>query len=187
MGSRSAAEKNLELAIRAFRAIRELRADAKMVLVGDGPQRAALSREHPEIILAGMRIGDELASHYASADMFLFPSLTETFGNVTLEAMASGLCVVAYDYAAAAEVIDSERNGLTAPRNDDAGFVAQAVRAATDRSLRLRTGAQARLRAETLDWDAVNDQFAAALMRVWRSSPGSFEASTAGDRRAGAD
>src|SRR5690606_26563687 len=102
---RLAAEKNLELATRAFRAIRELRPDAKMVLVGDGPQRAAFSRDHPEIILAGMRIGDDLASHYASADMFLFPSLTETFGNVTLEAMASGLCVVAYDYAAAAEVI----------------------------------------------------------------------------------
>ena len=77
------------------------RDSVKFVVVGDGPLRASLQDEHPDLIFRGTQTGEHLARHYASADMFLFPSETETFGNVTLEAMASGLVVVAYDYAAA--------------------------------------------------------------------------------------
>ena len=62
-------------------------------------------------MLAGSRSGDDLAAHYASADVFLFPSLTETFGNVTTEAMASGLPVLAFDYAAAAQLISAGDKG----------------------------------------------------------------------------
>mgnify|MGYP006185306591 CR=1 FL=1 len=64
-------------------------------MVGDGPDRAVLQQRCPEVVLAGSRSGTDLAEHYASADCFLFPSLTETYGNVTPEALASGLAVLA--------------------------------------------------------------------------------------------
>ena len=98
---RVAAEKNLALAIEAYRAMQRVDHGVKFVIVGDGPLRATLQEKHPDIIFCGVHRGGELARRYASADVFLFPSETETFGNVTLEAMASGLVVVAFDYAAA--------------------------------------------------------------------------------------
>ena len=88
---RIAPEKNLAVAVEAYRAIRRSNDRIKFVLVGDGPLRRSLQKENPDLIFAGMRIGEELGKYYASADVFLFPSETETFGNVTLEAMASGL------------------------------------------------------------------------------------------------
>ena len=103
---RIAAEKNLYLAVRAFRqlqhAMREQRRpEPRFVWVGDGPARAALQRANPDFIFCGVQRGDALARHFASGDLFLFPSRSETFGNVTLEAMASGVPTVAFDYGAA--------------------------------------------------------------------------------------
>ncbi|HAY09211.1 MAG TPA: glycoside hydrolase [Thauera sp.] len=164
---RIAAEKNLGLALRAFAAIRQQRPDARMVLVGDGPMRAGIAREHPDVVQAGMRHGEDLAAHYASGDLFLFPSLTETFGNVTLEAMASGLCVLAYDYAAAAEVIADLGNGAVVRCGDEQGFVERALQLALADTLRAELGVQARQTAIGIDWEAVNDHFSAALLRAW--------------------
>jgi glycosyltransferase involved in cell wall biosynthesis len=116
-GGRLAAEKNLGAVLAAHDALRESMGDAvKLVFVGDGPQRAELAARCPQAVFAGQRGGEDLAAHYASADLFLFPSLTETFGNVTIEAMASGLPVVAFDCAAAAQCIQSGRNGLLVVR-----------------------------------------------------------------------
>ncbi|HEU4665263.1 MAG TPA: glycosyltransferase family 1 protein, partial [Dokdonella sp.] len=100
---RIAPEKNLGLAVRAFAAIRAEHPNARFIVVGDGPAREALALQHPHVHFAGLRRGDDLARHYASGDLFLFPSLTETFGNVTLEALASGVPIVAFDYGAARE------------------------------------------------------------------------------------
>lgn len=167
---RLAAEKNLPLAIQAFRAIQAQRPDARFVLVGDGPMRQRLADENPDCIFAGMRTGVDLARHYASAELFLFPSVTETFGNVTLEALASGLCVVAYDYAAAADVIRAGENGVLAPFDDAVGFIAAARDIAVQPELRNEVGRQARTTAKGLDWRAVNDRFAAALLEVWKEA-----------------
>ena len=124
---RLAAEKNLDLVVRAFRAIRQRERGTRLIMVGDGPARTALSARHPDIVFAGMRRGDDLARHYASGDLFLFPSLTETFGNVTLEALASGVPVVAFDYGAAREHLHDARAGTRVPRNDGDAFAAAAV------------------------------------------------------------
>ena len=86
-------EKNLPLVLLTFKAMQVCNSKLKLVLVGDGPVRAELQRQNPEYIFAGMRTGEDLAAHYASGDIFLFPSMTETYGNVTVEAMASGRCV----------------------------------------------------------------------------------------------
>ena len=124
---RLAAEKNLPLLFRAFDGMRQAHPAARLVLVGDGPERALWQTKRPDAIFCGTRIGEALAAHYASGDVFLFPSLTETWGNVTIEAMASGLAVVAYDCAAAEEVIRHGENGLKAPPEDEDAFVVQAV------------------------------------------------------------
>lgn len=166
---RIAPEKNLALVLRAFDAIRRVRADARMTLVGDGPLREALARAHPHVVFAGMRHGEDLAAHYASADLFLFPSQTETFGNVTLEAMASGVCPVAYDYAVASEVIHDLGNGALARFGDAEGFVERALQLASADELRAQLGAAARRTAEGIDWECVNDRFAEALLRAWRA------------------
>src|SRR5262249_42890969 len=98
---RIAPEKNLTLAVRSYRAMQKLDPAIKFVVIGDGPARSALQAANRDLIFCGALTGEALAEHYASADIFLFPSETETFGNVTLEAMSSGLAVIAYDYAAA--------------------------------------------------------------------------------------
>jgi glycosyltransferase involved in cell wall biosynthesis len=124
---RLAAEKNLGLVLAAFAAIRQQQPDARLLFVGDGPARAALQAAHPEHLFAGMQSGEDLARHYASADLFLMPSLTETFGNTTLEALASGLGVVAFDQAAAAELIEDGITGCRVPPGDAAAFIAAAA------------------------------------------------------------
>ena len=111
---RLAAEKNLSTIFDAYHSAKGIEPNTKLVLVGDGPLRHELMAEHPEVIFSGFQKGRELAEHYASGDIFLFASQTETFGNVTLEAMASGLAVVAYPLAAAAELIQSGHNGMLA-------------------------------------------------------------------------
>jgi len=156
---RIAPEKNLEPVLAAFERIRLVQPRAKLVFVGDGPARADLQSRCPQAIFAGMRVGENLAVHYASGDLFLFPSLTETFGNVTIEAMASGLAIVAYDYAAAAEYLDHGRNGLLVGYADSAEFVRSAA-ALSQCPSRIKTfGNEARQRAEQLAWGRVVEQF----------------------------
>lgn len=163
---RVAPEKNLRLVLEAFAAIRRRTPNARLVIVGDGPLRKSLQEGNPDVVFAGARRGEDLAAHYASGDLFLFPSLSETWGNVTLEAMASGLCVVAYDCAAAAEVIASGGDGLLVRPGAAAAFVAESVVAASDRDLRARIAEAARRRSESLDWERINDRFATSLQRV---------------------
>ncbi|TVR62023.1 MAG: glycosyltransferase family 1 protein [Candidatus Competibacteraceae bacterium] len=163
---RLAAEKNLQVVLAAYQALRALQPTARLVLVGDGPLAARLRAHHPEIVFPGARTGADLAAHYASADLFLFPSLTETFGNVTLEAMASGLAVVAFDYAAAHQHIVHERSGLLAPRGDPAAFVAATRRLAEDPALRQRLGPAARRAVIEFDWERIHGQLERWLLET---------------------
>lgn len=162
---RLAPEKNVPLAVRAFRAMEPSRR-VRLVLVGEGPERKRLQRENPDVVFTGMLRGDALAEHYASADVFLFPSLTETFGNVTLEAMSSGLAVVAYDDAAAAQHIRPFTSGLLAPRGDAAEFVAHARRLAAQPSLARRLGLGARQAVLPYGWDRIGDAFTSVVEAV---------------------
>lgn len=156
---RLASEKNLQMAVACFERIRALHSSARFVLVGDGPLRRRLAERHPEYIFCGMQRGEDLARHYASGDIFLFPSKTDTFGNVVTEAMASGLAVVAFDDAAASEHIRHEENGMKADLADDEGFVDSALRLADQPTLLNRIRAQARLDALDLNWNTQIEQF----------------------------
>ncbi|UYC11206.1 glycosyltransferase family 1 protein [Xanthomonas sp. CFBP 8445] len=162
---RIASEKNLPLAVRAFRQLQQLRPRARFVWVGDGPLRERLAQENPDFIFCGIQRGDALARHFASGDLFLFPSRSETFGNVTLEAMASGVATVAFDYGAAREYLRDGLNGAAVA--DDDAFIAAALRLGSDDALRRRLGEAAcasmqQLRPERVvaDFDALLNQLA---------------------------
>ena len=160
---RLAPEKNLKVAVRAFDAILAQHPNARMVWVGDGPSRAMLERRHPNQVFSGARHGEDLAIHYASADLFLFPSLTETYGNVVPEAMASGLGVVAYRDAAAAELITSNVDGICVTPDDETAFIEAACRLAGDRQLLASCREAAQRRVAAITWDAVVGEFEAVL------------------------
>ncbi len=165
---RLAAEKNVGLALRAFETARARAPATRMVVVGDGPLRRRLEAAFPAVRFVGMQRGDALAAHYASADVFLFPSLSETFGNVTFEALASGLAVLAFDAAAAAEHIRHGRNGLLAAPGDETAFIDQACRLASspahNPALVPTLRAHARETALTVGWDAVLRRFEGRLL-----------------------
>lgn len=160
---RLAPEKNLQAVEQAFTAIAARNQHARMVWVGDGPALPRLRAMHPEHIFAGPRIDEDLAVHYASADMFLFGSLSETWGNVLTEALASGLSVVTYRRAAAEILIREGENGITVTAGDTQAFVAAAVELAGNRELRLRLGNQASHTMQEHGWDAIVERFEAVL------------------------
>jgi glycosyltransferase involved in cell wall biosynthesis len=160
---RLAPEKNLELAVKAYRAAHEINPSIRFVLVGDGPLRASLEKQCPDLVFSGMKTGEQLAEHYASGDVFLFPSLTETFGNVTLEAMASGLAVVAFNYAAARIHISHGITGVLAPYGDSSAYVASAIQLIKERGDIVRLGKQAREYAASIQWSRIVESFETML------------------------
>jgi len=167
--SRIAPEKNLQVVIQAFEQMRKVNPLARLVMVGDGPARAELQKQHPHVIFAGMQTGEPLARHYASGDIFIYPSLTETYGNVTVEAMASGLATLAYDYAAAQQHIKHDVNGLLAPFADTDAFVAQARGLISDMERVQRIRRAARETVESLTWEHIMSQMEAVLLDTVRS------------------
>jgi glycosyltransferase involved in cell wall biosynthesis len=155
---RIAAEKNLALAIRAFQHIQRSHPGARCVFAGGGPRVEALRAAHPEFHFVGACDDDLLARHYASADIFVFPSLTETYGNVIAEAMASGLVTVAFDYAAGQKLIRHGETGFLAPFGDEDAFLTQ-VDAALAHWQADSMRADARRAVEPLAWSDIVAQF----------------------------
>ena len=163
---RMAAEKNYPLLFRAYDAMRRANPACRFVLAGEGPLKRALMKAHPDCVFAGFFSRDEIGRYYASADIYVHASQTETFGNVLTEAMASGLAVAGFDYAAARIFLRDGECGLAAPYGDPQALVAAAVRLATDPALRgvLRTEARAAVEAQS--WEKVIARFEADLEEI---------------------
>ncbi|MFN3611442.1 glycosyltransferase family 4 protein [Tepidimonas sp.] len=163
---RLAPEKNLELLAAAFDTMRAVAPGWRLVVVGDGPQRAWLAQRCPQAVLLGALTGEALAHAYANGDLLAFPSLTETFGNVTLEALASGLPVLAFDYAAAAEVVRHGDSGLLAPVGDAQTYLQLARTVAGDEALLQRLRAGAVHAVQHLGWGRIVEQVESIWLRL---------------------
>lgn len=161
--SRIAAEKNIPLTVNAFERIKQRYPNAACVFVGDGPERTKIEKQHPDFIFSGMQKGEDLARHYASGDLFIFPSITETFGNVVTEAMASGLVTVAYDYAAPGRYIESGKNGFIAQFDVQKDYLTQLDHALDTPGKWPSIASAARQTAEGLGWERIIAEFAEEL------------------------
>ena len=159
--SRLAPEKNLALVEKTFATIKDKHPKSRMIWVGDGPSRSRLQADHPEHHFAGQRIGEDLAGHFASADLFLFPSLSETYGNVVAEAMASGLPALTYRSAAAVELIESGINGVSVAPGDETAYLAAALALAGAPEKLPEIGRLARQTMLPRGWAAVVERFEA--------------------------
>ena len=155
---RLAPEKNLDLIVSTYKAIQAAGRSVKLVFAGDGPYRASLQSQCPDAIFMGMCSHDQLALLYANADLFMFPSLTETFGNVTLEALACGTPVLAFDCAAASELVEDNRHGwlVQGERSEDYIQKALAITANTADLRRVRQSNSERSRE--WDWQGIATQ-----------------------------
>jgi len=161
---RLAAEKNLGLVVRSFSAILGEHPSARLLWVGDGPARGPLGEQPLPQHFAGVRRGADLAVHYASADLFLFPSLTETYGNVVAEAMASGVPVIAYCSAAAGELIVDGANGISVAAGNESAYIEAARRVAQgDPQWRRSLGRAAREAMLSRSWEQVVSRFETVL------------------------
>ncbi|WP_422367086.1 glycosyltransferase family 4 protein [Pelagibius sp.] len=145
---RVAVEKNIK-------AFLDLDLDGSKVVVGDGPQRSQLETEYPEVVFAGAKQGEELAAHYASGDVFVFPSRTDTFGLVMLEALASGMPVAAYPVPGPLDVVDGS----------GAGVLSEDLAAATRDAIKIPRD-HCRAHALTFSWANCAEMFRANLRPV---------------------
>lgn len=161
---RLANEKNVSLISRSFKKLASENRNLRLVFVGDGPARASLEEELPDAIFAGTRRGDDLARHYASADIFLFPSRTDTFGNVVTEAMASGLGIVAFNDAAAREHLQDGESGYLANLSSEDDFTVKLERALSDTAMLRRIQAKSLSIAQSISWQTIVDQFISTLL-----------------------
>jgi glycosyltransferase involved in cell wall biosynthesis len=173
---RLAAEKNLPALLDAFARLRKRVAvpgrRLRLALVGGGPLAETFRDSRlPDVVLPGVQVGEDLARWYASADVFAFPSTSETFGNVILEALASGLPVVAFDSPGVNERVLHDHNGLLVPpRGDLAEALATMCR---DAALRRRLSEAARRSAESYDWEPIFDRLVSRYRQhALSASPG---------------
>lgn len=156
-------EKNLDLIVSAMRKLRPgLR--VRPVFVGDGPYRAEMERLLPDGIFTGYLQGTDLATAYASADFFAFPSTTDTFGNVILEAHASGLPVIVSDIGGPRDLVDDGIDGYITRAMDVDQLVDRMERLASDAESRRAMGSTGRKKVEIRDWQDAFRQF-------WNASP----------------
>lgn len=161
---RMAAEKNYPLLFRIYAQMQRANPKLRFVLAGEGPLEKQLRRDHPECRFAGFFSREEIGRYYASADIYVHASTTETFGNVLTEAMASGLACTGFNYAAARQFVRHGENGLVAPLGDEEALLRESLRLAGDTALRTRLSTAAPLSLREQSWERVIGRFEADLL-----------------------
>ena len=151
--SRLVREKRVATVVEVLKQLTAAGVPHRGLFVGDGPERAALQEAAPGAVFTGHLGGEDLATAYASSDIFVFPSDTETFGSVTLEAMASGLPTVCADATGSRSLVDPGVTGFLLDPLDDAGFFAHVRDLSMDPAARAAMGAAARERSLKFSWD----------------------------------
>lgn len=150
-----------------MRAAQEENRKIRALIVGDGPERERFRHLLPDGVFTGYLEGEALARAYASADIFFNPSVTETFGNVTLEAMASGLPAVCAAASGSRSLVDAGETGLlVADAKDVGGFACALTSLARDADQRATMAANALLKSAGFDWDAILDRLIADYQAI---------------------
>jgi phosphatidylinositol alpha 1,6-mannosyltransferase len=149
-------EKGLDVFADAIHAFAALRLKHRVLVIGEGPARSWFEQQLPDAIFTGQLTGTDLARALASADLFLNPSVTEAFGNVTLEAMASGLPVVAAESTGATNLVHPGETGALVDGADPRQFAAALAAYARAPKQRRRQGEAGLEIAKTMDWDTIN-------------------------------
>ena len=157
-------EKNLDVLVAATRRLAESQTPVRPLIVGDGPYMAEMKRLLPDAIFTGYLQGEDLAAAYASADLFVFPSTTDTFGNVILEAQASGIPAIVSDVGGPRELVQHGKDGFVTKSLDSTELAGAIRRLVADPSLRTHMGLSARGRVESRDWTEAFEKF-------WHESP----------------
>ena len=168
---RLAAEKNLDLVVKTCQALRAAQRPVRLVFAGDGPMRGELQERCPDAVFLGMCDHQTLSTIYPSADLFLFPSLTETFGNVTLEALACGTPVLAFDSAAASELVQADRNGWLVQGEREEDFLSKALEVTRDTAGLMNMRAQTSESVAALDWLQIVMQVESIFLQTQTSAP----------------
>lgn len=162
--SRLVWEKNLQFYADVVNELREKHPQIKALVVGDGPAMEGLKKLLPGGTFTGFLIGAELARAYASSDIFFFPSDTETFGNVTLEAMSSGLPSVVADAAGSRSLVEHGKSGFVIPVEEKKRFCDAISQLVSDSELRSQMALESQKRSLKYSWEAVNE----ALISCYR-------------------
>ena len=157
--------------VKACQALRAAQRPVRLVFSGDGPYRSELQARCPDAVFLGMCDHQTLSTVYPSADLFLFPSLTETFGNVTLEALACGTPVLAFDSAAASELVQAGRNGWLVQGEREEDYLAKALEVTRDtaRLMAMRTPTCESVAA--LDWLQIVMQVESIFLQTQAQKP----------------
>lgn len=156
--SRLVWEKNLQTYVDTVKRLQQKNPNIKAMIVGDGPAKKELEEKLPEAHFTGFVTGEELSRAYASSDIFLFPSETETFGNVTLEAMSSGLPCIVADATGSRSLVESGENGFLAAPYDTQAFAQCITDIVEDPSLEEEMSKAARQKALSYSWTNVNGE-----------------------------
>ena len=159
-------EKGLDVFADSIIELRKRQAPHKVLVIGDGPARGWFEEALPGGIFAGFQTGVDLGRALASGDVFFNPSITETFGNVTLEAMASGLPVVAAGATGASSLVDDWETGRLVPPGQTQGFAEALAPYCTNHDLRARHGAAGEAKSREYSWEAINRVVADIYVRL---------------------
>jgi glycosyltransferase involved in cell wall biosynthesis len=159
-------EKDLRTLADAYRILERTRSDLAFVLVGDGPIRAELESLMPKAIFLGYQSGSDLSTAFASSDIFVFPSTTETFGNVTIEAMASGLPPICALEGGSGGLVQEGVTGLLAKPRDASDFAEKINVLADSSSTREQIASQAFAFAQCQSWERIFDRQLESYGRV---------------------
>jgi glycosyltransferase involved in cell wall biosynthesis len=159
-------EKGLDVFGEAMQALTARGVPHRVLVIGDGPARDTFAEQVPEAVFAGFQTGADLGRAVASMDIFLNPSVTETFGNVTLEAMACGVSVVAADATGSASLVNDGVTGKLVPPRDIAAYADALTLYATDDAARRAAGQAGHDAAKAFGWDAINQKVVDTYLEV---------------------
>jgi len=159
-------EKGLDIFADVCRILRDRDVPHRVLVIGDGPARDWFAERVPEAAFAGFQRGDDLARAVASMDVLFNPSVTETFGNVTLEAMACGVPVVAARATGAVDLIEDGVNGFLVPPRDCDAYADAIARLVADPALHKAQGEAGHARAQAYEWDAINQKVVDTYLEV---------------------